>query len=323
MINKNNAGFTLVEIAIVLAIVGIIIGFSTQMLLPSLDRARVVNTQERLEKVADRLAAFAVKNNRIPCPATPDGSGVAPFGYEIDSGVNGDSPNTTCYNADTEGIIPFKTLGITEEDAKDGWGNYITYRISPVFSLDPDTVPASQYNDIHVACRGPSWFGNRERGNLNPAKARFCCPPIGIAAGSFYPSTDLSIQDESGDLHWSVIRTTDTNQYDDIDTIISDIDEIDPTENPDVLMNEAIAFVLVSHGRNQYGAFSGTGPTTRLVTNNGQSGDSEDENQNGDGIFISKKTDTTRNGSYFDDILVWRTQHQLFAEFGDTTCLNP
>lgn len=320
--NKDSNGFTIIEIAIVLAIIGIFLGFVLRLVIPGLEYMRVISTESKLERVADRLASFAIKNNRLPCPALPDGSGVEPFGYEIDSGANGDSPNTTCYGSDTEGIIPFMTLGISQEDIEDGWGRFITYRISPVFSLDPDTVPASQYDDVHLACRSLNWVSSSR--NLNPSKARFCCPPKGLnPASNFYPNKDLIIQDNNGVLHWAATRSEDNDQYDDVDAVISSIDDIDPTVNPEVLRNEAVSFVLISHGKNAYGAFDGSTATARFATTNGQNGTFETENQNGDNIFVATETDTTNDSTYFDDILLWRTQHQLFTEFGDNTCLNP
>ncbi len=330
MDNKDkNAGFTLIELGVVLIIVGIVIGFLMHLILPNLERMRVVSTQEKLEKVVDRLAAFALKNNRLPCPARPDGSGTEPFGYEFGSGANGANPNTTCFGSDVEGIIPFMTLGITQEDVTDGWDRLITYRISPVFSLNTDTVGGgldpAEYNNVHLACRNIHWYAQTASAsvNLNPAKARFCCPPRGPSpASNYYPTTDIVINDADGNAIWTGIRSIDNTQYDDVDTPVADIDEVDPTLNPEVLLNEAIAFVLISHGANTYGAFDGNGPATRFPIS-AQAGDSETENQDGDNVFVLSDYSTQDNNSYFDDILVWRTQHQFYTEFGDDTCLNP
>ena len=115
-------GFTLVELAIVLVVVGLLLA----MVIPSLGAQRDIRnrneTQHLLNQAKEALIGYAVVNRHFPCPDTSD----FPNGEEnrvVAAGVNG------C-QAD-EGILPWKTLGIENTDA---WNHYFGYRVDATFS---------------------------------------------------------------------------------------------------------------------------------------------------------------------------------------------
>src|SRR6266567_4443970 len=63
-------GFTLAEVAVVVLIVGLLLGgllgtYSTQI-----DLSRTAETKKTLETARDALIGFAAANGRLPCPAT-------------------------------------------------------------------------------------------------------------------------------------------------------------------------------------------------------------------------------------------------------------
>ena len=128
------AGFTLLEIGIVLGIVGLIVGMSVSAMDSTIDSARIVNTNEKLKAIDNALAAYWQVNNRLPCPA--DGSDAT---SDVNYGIA--SSNTSCntateyshlgFRSTTEGMVPFVTLGLPESYAYDGWGRRIVYVTSP------------------------------------------------------------------------------------------------------------------------------------------------------------------------------------------------
>ena len=68
-------GFTLIEIAIVLLIVTILLGY-TVALFPrqqELKQYRAVNAE--MDRVIEAIVGFAQVNGRLPCPATPTSGG--------------------------------------------------------------------------------------------------------------------------------------------------------------------------------------------------------------------------------------------------------
>lgn len=115
-------GFTLVELAIVLLIVGLLLGGLFPVLSSQVDQRRVSETSKQVDEIKEALIGFAVINGRLPCPAAPNATGVeSPAG------------GGTCTNP-YDGFVPASTLGLTGTDstgyATDAWGNRIRYAVT-------------------------------------------------------------------------------------------------------------------------------------------------------------------------------------------------
>lgn len=315
--SKDTKGFTLIELSIVLLIIGILAASTFAAFRPMIEGGRVRTTEANMNRIVDVMSAYIQRNHRIPCPADPDQSVVVqPFGMEVGSGAAGgnigdcDDPVTEM----VEGIVPFKTLGISIDEVRDGWHNFITYRVSPVFTRD--TTAAGLL--VHERCRVEDiWVvgGN----NRNPAKARFCCPDTAVN-----PNTDLDIRDETNIVLWPFVRDitppagppTPPWPYAAAGVSIAN-PNFDPTDDNVT----ALAIILLSHGKNGFGAFLADG--TRITAGGMVVGDSEGENRNGDNIFVSRPRSMVLSGLYFDDFLIWRTQDQIYAETGAGSCAFP
>jgi len=123
---KPARGFTLVEMAIGLAIVGILLTMMIVPLTTQVDQQRNSDTQKQLNGISEAILGFAVANGRLPCPATPGTANtVAGAGLE-------NKPAATCTL--TEGVVPWATLGLPETDA---WGRRFTYRVATALADDP------------------------------------------------------------------------------------------------------------------------------------------------------------------------------------------
>ncbi|WP_229415627.1 type II secretion system protein [Pseudoduganella armeniaca] len=66
--NERSRGFTLVEVAIVLVVVGLLIGGLITPLSTQLEQRRVADTRRALEEARDALTGFAIRNGYLPCP---------------------------------------------------------------------------------------------------------------------------------------------------------------------------------------------------------------------------------------------------------------
>lgn len=63
---KNNKGFSLIELSIVLVIMGILISFGTSMIAPLTKRVKYTETKEVVNAAVESIISFAAANNRIP-----------------------------------------------------------------------------------------------------------------------------------------------------------------------------------------------------------------------------------------------------------------
>lgn len=122
-------GFTLVEIAMVLMIVGLLLGGMLVPLGAQMEHQKVSSTEKLLAEARDALIGYAVANGQLPCPAAP-----AIATGQANAGIARTPP---CTGADSAGVLPWATLGVSETDA---WGNRFTYRISSDFADAPGTT---------------------------------------------------------------------------------------------------------------------------------------------------------------------------------------
>ncbi len=141
-IAKNEDGFTLIEMAIVITIVGIMIaGFTTGFVL-YLDQAKTNVTDERIEKIREAVNIYLEINGKLPCVARLSNQiDAGGFGKEIKSGDCSDSgvPNGTFQDTTFSvriGAVPVRSLNIPDEYMFDGWGNRFLYAVQEQLATD-------------------------------------------------------------------------------------------------------------------------------------------------------------------------------------------
>ena len=112
-------GFTLAELAVVIMILGLVLGGLATVLPNQINNARINSTQQSLNTVNDALIGFALVQSKphLPCPAVS---------------INGqEGPrNAAGFCIRNEGWLPWATLGTPMTDA---WGNLIRYRVDSNF----------------------------------------------------------------------------------------------------------------------------------------------------------------------------------------------
>lgn len=129
-------GFTLVELAAVLAIISVVVVFGMDIANNAIQGSERLSTQQKLSVVQEALEAYAERNGYLPCPANPALTPTAAaFGLEQRSStagagcVAGGGIPTAAVGA-WIGAVPVRTLGLAETYAVDAWENKLTYAIS-------------------------------------------------------------------------------------------------------------------------------------------------------------------------------------------------
>jgi prepilin-type N-terminal cleavage/methylation domain-containing protein len=346
-------GLTLVEIAISILIIGVGMAAVIEIYNRARLQRQIELTYDRMDRIVQALSVYAETTGRLPCPADPSVAMSDPpnapdpnsvlFGWEkgitdpavLTTLTGGGAPIGTCTSFPAaEGILPFLTLGLKPEDARDGWGRYFTYAVSPVFAVKNDQSGGAATYDtgtVHERCRHPGWVQrNGSYSNKNPIKARFCCAEK--AGGNVGSDLRILFTDlVTTPPNLSPARASNNNTtsppyvapYGDMHAISVPPATAPLTAPPFNTQIEAPAFVLVSHGPDGLGAYLGNGTTGRNPPANGPELENANANRTfADGPWDTSKTPATNN-KYFDDIVRWMTQDGVLAAHGALSCQYP
>jgi prepilin-type N-terminal cleavage/methylation domain-containing protein len=122
-------GFSLAEMAVVLVIVGLLIGGLLAPLATQMDQRNFADTQRRIEYAREELLGFAIANGRLPCPASTSSGG--------DESPSGGGTCTNYY----DGYLPAKALGVLQVDSSgyaiDAYNNRIRYVLAQTLFSTP------------------------------------------------------------------------------------------------------------------------------------------------------------------------------------------
>lgn len=123
---RSKTGFTLVEIAIVLVIVGLMLAGGLSFFSAQVENQKLSEGRAQLAEIKESLLGFVVQRGYFPCPANPAATSM----------VEDRAANGQCNRA--EGTIPGATLGLIK--STDPYGQPFTYRVTLAFA---DNGPAS------------------------------------------------------------------------------------------------------------------------------------------------------------------------------------
>jgi prepilin-type N-terminal cleavage/methylation domain-containing protein len=118
---RGAAGFTLIEMAIVIIIIGVIISIVSTVLPALIRTSKIKKAQAVLEKVDYALQGYISSNGQLPCPDTDnpqDG---------LENRIAGTTPPTDDTCAAYVGRLPYATLGLSS--ATDPWQNVVRYGV--------------------------------------------------------------------------------------------------------------------------------------------------------------------------------------------------
>lgn len=219
------AGFTLAELAIAMVIIGLLLASAFIPLSAQIELRAISDTQRTMDGIREALIGYAQANGRLPCPAIPGTATGAVDATTLEpAGVEDTNPypaTATAVCRRTLGVIPWSTLGVPETDS---WGRRFTYRVSPA------------YADFYDIAAASPWATATTTAPASPAnQAPACAPNPAPATPASFALCTL------GDI--AIFSPTESSR----------------TAAPTAAVAMGIPAIIVSHGKNGFGAFQSSG----------------------------------------------------------------
>lgn len=126
----RHTGFTLIEVVVVMLILTILIAMVAAITRGIAAGQKRSLTATRIAGIDAALVQFVQHQKRLPCPANGTfASSANNAGVEMRAGG-------VCTGNQQDGVVPWRTLGLAENDATDAWDRRLTYRVGPALARD-------------------------------------------------------------------------------------------------------------------------------------------------------------------------------------------
>lgn len=290
-------GFSLVEMAMVLLVVGVLAALFLPATNTMMDNNRRKETRTKLESLESAITRFVMTNQRLPCPADgAQGVSNANSGLELrDPG-----PPATC-TAMSTGIVPWRTLGVPVDSATDAWGNLITYRVwARTDTGNGSTINTSLAMDggMNMSLCDPAGTGPLSPGGVGCFKTTILPVPPATETTYQYTSPSDWLNADGG----RGFRACDAAPS----CVLGSAAELASKAN-----RNGVAYFLISHGANKFGAYTPSGVFIDQANGSGP-GLRENVNSNGqplrtitpDGDFYVDADLEENATNYYDDIVL-------------------
>ncbi len=168
-------GFTLIELAIALAIVGLLLGGVSVPLSKRLAEQQYEETQANIDKAMEAIVGFAMLNGRLPCPDISTSTTDNRDGFENQGASGGTTcalgantgtinfTNSSDVNGASWGDLPWQTLGLAPPANADAWNNRLRYAVVTNLATI-DSGDANSFNEgvlavtamLQIRCGNPA-----------------------------------------------------------------------------------------------------------------------------------------------------------------------
>ncbi len=137
---KQTRGFTLVEMAIVLVIFGLLLSTFLAPLSAQRDLKDYSDTQKSLEEIKESLIGYALSHGYFPCPAISASNGAE------------DRSGSTCNGGKRVGHLPWAELGVPKLDS---WNHLYRYSVTLAYANSGTKISLSPLTarDITIQTR--------------------------------------------------------------------------------------------------------------------------------------------------------------------------
>lgn len=290
----SRRGFTLIEMAITVAIIGFFIVSAIQVGKSVGAGKGGIATKERMTEIQRSMQVYLIEYGCLPCPA--DGSqpsSSATAGHAMAGGtayvrLTTTQPRRGCANYPatcdiTAGVVPWRDIGLSEENVTDAWGDRIRYAVGGLAcDLPADlTITQSVDNGTKIGTGGRSCGIGRN-------------PTNGLTVSDFDTASPIG----------STSTTSITTSY----VLIS--------SGPDRSLAYAASSGVLSqnkYSQNTSSDAQGLNSAGTVLTING----------NAFPTFARASANTVDDASHFDDILMPMPISRMIYSCADGACGNP
>ena len=264
-LHRDRSGFTLIEIVVVLLILSVLIAMATAITRGVMAGQKRSLTATRMAGVDTALMLYVQQQRRLPCPGDGTIASTA-----ANPGLEVRTAGGVCTGNQQNGVVPWRTLGITENDATDGWDHRITYRVAPPLALD---------------------------GGMDMSK----CDPAGVDTTPVAGVCDTACTSSA------LTSCTNPNQF--LGTIgleVRSSDGVTKVMDPAAGSNTGAAYVLISSGESGGGAYLSSGNLGASTVGDGTQELKNYASQPftpGVTYYVDNPLVDTQNLNHFDDVV--------------------
>lgn len=150
---KNLLGFSLIELSIVVLVMSVIISGTFIFVGDASFQAKLIDDEERINLIDEKINEFYIKNGYLPCPASrSEALNSANFGDETDCSLISAPTGTThaAINQVRIGTIPVRALGLPDKFMFDAYNNRYTYAVNRVHAIDSATFTSTYTSSTPV-----------------------------------------------------------------------------------------------------------------------------------------------------------------------------
>jgi len=231
---RKSSGFTLVEMAMVLMIVGLLLGGLVPTISSQMENQRMGETRRQMNDIKEALTGFAVINGRLPCPS----DGTAATGSELVTGSGVAAVCTLTSANAARGVLPWATLGVSETDA---WGRRLTYRITADFADGADGTGGTCSVAVGVSFQLCSSANLNVKATSGGSDVATAVPAVVVSHGK----NGLGAYPAGGGAQIAAVTADESENADDNNTFVSkenssDFDDLVVWLSPNILANRMV-----------------------------------------------------------------------------------
>jgi len=177
-------GFSLVEMVVVLAILGFLLGAVVMPVATQHEIRKFHETERMLREIKQALIGFAIVNGRLPCPDVDTDPSELPV-----AAVDGLEDCDAVQRGIDEGYLPWSSLTLRPTDT---WGHLFYYRVTPEFTYravagappGEQQLDLEDVGDLKVRTRGDNPASGQGSEGKEPILLASTAPAVVISYGA-------------------------------------------------------------------------------------------------------------------------------------------